>query len=63
MNRGRLVRIGQLMKERGNKRRRTKLKATINTAFLTERLRRCLIVWLNLLESSAEEVSILMLAV
>jgi hypothetical protein len=61
MNREKLVRIVPSKKEKGNKKRKTRLKATTNIAFSMERLRKFLIVWLSLLEFSVAEVSILML--
>lgn len=61
MNKGRLVRIVQSKKEKGNKKKKTRLKDTTSIAFLMERLRRFLIVWWSLPEFSVAEGSILML--
>jgi hypothetical protein len=60
MNRGRLVRIVRLKKEKGNRKRKTRLKGTTSIVFLMEKLRKFLIVWLSLLEFSVAEVNILM---
>jgi hypothetical protein len=60
MNRGRLVRIVRLKKEKGNRKRKTRLKVTTSIVFLMEKLRKFLIVWLSLLEFSVAEVNILM---
>jgi|LauGreDrversion4_2_1035121.scaffolds.fasta_scaffold178962_2 hypothetical protein len=59
MNRERLVRIVQLKKEKGNKKRKTRLKATTSIAFSMEKLRKFLIVWLSLQEFSVAEVNTL----
>jgi hypothetical protein len=61
MNRGRLVRIVRLKKEKGNRKRKTRLRGTTSIVFLMEKLRKFLIVWLSLLEFSVAEVNILML--
>jgi hypothetical protein len=60
MNRGRLVRIVRLKKEKGSRKRKTRLKGTTSIVFLMEKLRKFLIVWLSLLEFSVAEVNILM---
>jgi hypothetical protein len=60
MNRGRLVRIVRLKKEKGNRKRKTRLRGTTSIVFLMEKLRKFLIVWLSLLEFSVAEVNILM---
>lgn len=61
MNRERLVRIVLLKKEKGNKKRKTRLKATTSIAFSMEKLRKFLIVWLSRLEFSVAEVNTLTL--
>lgn len=61
MNRERLVRIVQLKKEKGNKKRKIRLKATTSIAFSMEKLRKFLIVWLSHLEFSVAEVNTLTL--
>ena len=61
MNRGKLVRIDLSKKEKGNKKRKIRLKVTTSIVFSMEKLRKFLIVWLSLLEFSVVEVNTLML--
>jgi hypothetical protein len=49
-----------LKKEKGKRKRKTRLKGTTNIVFLMEKLRKFLIAWWSLLEFSVAEVNILM---